>query len=59
VAYLDAGRRAEAIRLHEETLKLFESRLGPDHPDTLTSRNNLAIVFGKAGRRAVAIRLHV
>ena len=29
--------------MHEETLKLRTSKLGPDHPDTLTSRNNLAL----------------
>ena len=42
VAYQAAGRTAEAIKLIEETLKLRETKLGPDHPDTLTSRNNLA-----------------
>ena len=33
---------AEAIALFEATLKLREAKLGPDHPDTLSSRNNLA-----------------
>ena len=45
MAYLAAGRTAEAIALHEETLKLEEAKLGPDHPDTLTSRNNLAVAY--------------
>ena len=36
--------------MHEETLKLMTSKLGPDHPDTLTSRNNLAAAYWRAGR---------
>ena len=31
--------------------------LGPDHPDTLASRNNLAAAYQAAGRAAVAILL--
>ena len=33
-------------------------RLGPDHPDTLTSRNNLALAYADAGRLDEAILLH-
>ena len=40
------------------TLKLRESKLGPDHPDTLKSRNNLANAYWSAGRNAEAIALH-
>ena len=29
--------------------------LGPDHPDTLTTRNNLAVAYGDVGRLAEAI----
>ena len=57
-AYAAAGRQAEAIALHEETLKLREAKLGPDHPDTLGSRNNLANAYRAAGRTAEAIALH-
>ena len=32
--------------------------LGPDHPDTLTSRNNLAAAYQAAGRAAEAIPLY-
>ena len=35
-------RTVEAITLDEQTLAALERVLGPDHPDTLTSRNNLA-----------------
>ena len=48
--YLDAGRTAEALALHEANLKPYESKLGHDHPDTLTSRNNLAAAYRAAGR---------
>jgi hypothetical protein len=32
--------------------------LGPDHPDTLTSRNNLAYAYQSAGNLAEAIPLY-
>ena len=55
---LDApAGQPEAIALHEATLKLRESKLGPDHPDTLQSRNNLAIAYSPAGRMSEAIAL--
>ena len=31
--------------LSEETLALMKSKLGPDHPDTLASMNNLAVGY--------------
>ena len=34
------------------------SQLGPDHPDTLTSQNNLASAYQDAGRVAEAIQLY-
>jgi hypothetical protein len=49
-----AGRTAEAIALHESTLKLYESKLGPDHPNTHQSRNNLAHAYDAIGRWADA-----
>src|SRR5207247_1824841 len=33
--------------------------LGPDHPDTLTAQNNLAVAYQEAGRAAEAIPLFV
>jgi tetratricopeptide (TPR) repeat protein len=56
-AYQDAGRTAEAITMHEATLKQTESKLGLDHPYTLTSRNNLAAAYHTAGRTTEAIAL--
>ncbi len=48
--YQKAGRTAEAIPLFEQTLAARERVLGPDHPDTLGSRNNLAAAYRAAGR---------
>ena len=52
----DSPRQARTIgqRLVDDQERL----LGPDAPDTLTSRNNLAIVYRDAGHTAEAITLH-
>ena len=44
--------------MHEQTLAAYERVLGPDHPDTLDSRNNLATAYQDAGRLDEAISLH-
>jgi tetratricopeptide (TPR) repeat protein len=45
------------MALNEGTLKLAEEALGPDHPDTLMVRNNLADDYRERGRLAEAIAL--
>ncbi len=57
MSYLAAGRTAKAIPLYERTLADCERILGADHPNTLRSRNNLAMVYRAAGRTAEAIPL--
>ena len=52
-----AGRVADAIPLFEQTLASRERVLGPDHPDTQTSRRNLARAYQDVGRAAEAIPL--
>ncbi|MDR1386730.1 MAG: tetratricopeptide repeat protein [Propionibacteriaceae bacterium] len=47
-----------AIHLLEPTLKDLLRVLGPDHPDTLTARNNLAYAHESAGRLDLAIPMH-
>ena len=49
---------AQAIMIGERLVADQERVLGPDHPDTLTSRDNLAIAYRDAGRTAEAITLH-
>ena len=48
---------AQAIAVGEPLLADLERVLGPDHPDTLASRNNLALAYRAAGRAAEAIPL--
>ena len=49
---------AQAIAVGEPLIADVERVLGPDHPDTLASRNNLANAYRAAGRAAEAIPLH-
>ena len=45
----------QAIAVGEPLVEDFERLLGPDHPDTLNSRNSLAAAYLAAGRIAEAI----
>ncbi len=57
VSYQALGRHTDALKLREETLALQQSRLGPDHPDTLMSMHNLAVGYYALGRHAEALKL--
>jgi hypothetical protein len=46
------------VALHEQVLAAYERVLGPDHPSTLGSRNNLANAYRAAGRTEEAVTLH-
>ena len=52
-----AADLTRAIDLGERTLADRERVLGPDHPDTLLSQNNLAYAYQSAGRLAEGIPL--
>jgi tetratricopeptide (TPR) repeat protein len=55
---LELGDSAmQAIQIGVPLLADYERALGPDHPDTLASRNNLAAAYQAAGRAAEAIPL--
>jgi serine/threonine protein kinase len=56
--YHNLGRRADALKLREETLALMRAKLGPDHPNTLATMNNLALSYNHNGRHAEALKLH-
>jgi len=58
ITYYHLGDPALAIRQFERALELLRIKLGPDDPDTLTSRNNLAMAYLAAGRTAEAINLN-
>jgi len=50
IGYRDLGRYEEEAGLDEETLSTRERVLGPEHPNTITSRNNLAQTVRDARR---------
>ena len=53
-----ADSAVQSIVIGEQTLAARERVLGPDHSDTLGSRNNLANAYRAAGRIGEAITLH-
>ena len=53
----DLGLPYEALTL-DVAVDALEGLLGPDHPDTLASRNNLAGAYESAGRLEEAITLY-
>ncbi len=57
-AYQAAGKRDLALPFLEETLKLTKSKLGPDHPDSLTTMQNLANAYEAAGKWDLALPLY-
>jgi len=57
LGYKEVGKLDLAVPLYEETLKLMKSKLGPDHPDTLTSMSNLAAGYQAAGKLDLALPL--
>ncbi len=48
---------SEALELLQQASEGLQRTLGPDHADTLSSRNNLALAYQAAGRIAEAIRM--
>ena len=44
--------------MHRQTLELREKVLGQEHPDTLTSMNNLAMVLSSQGKYEEAEEMH-
>ena len=53
-----ADSAARSIQIAEPLLAEQERVLGADHPDTLTTRHNLANAYRDAGRTAEAITMH-
>ena len=56
--YSYLGLAELAIRQCERARKLYETHLGPEHPDTLTSMNNLANAYRDAGKLDLALPLY-
>ena len=57
-AFRLVGRNNEAIALLEKVMATRESRLEPDHPDTMMSVSKLAAAYQAVGRMSEAIPLH-
>ncbi|PVH91243.1 hypothetical protein DM02DRAFT_606711 [Periconia macrospinosa] len=55
--YRNQGRWPEAEALLVQVVETRKTKLGPDHPDSLTSMNNLAFTWKSLGRDAEAIEL--
>ena len=51
------GDYAKAEPLFQRALKIHEKALGPEHPDTATSLNNLALLHYEMGEPKEALRL--
>ncbi|KAI6439877.1 hypothetical protein MCOR15_011898 [Pyricularia oryzae] len=52
------GQYEEAEQMHRETLALREKVLGPEHPSTFDSINNLALLFASQGKYQEAEQMH-
>jgi tetratricopeptide (TPR) repeat protein/tRNA A-37 threonylcarbamoyl transferase component Bud32 len=55
--YRGLGLYDRAVTVHAQARQVRETALGMDHPDTLTSRSNLAAAYRDAGRLPEAIAL--
>jgi eukaryotic-like serine/threonine-protein kinase len=54
---LSLGHPNRAILLFAKARTTFAAELGPDHPETLASMNNLASGYAAAGRNDLALKL--
>ena len=52
------GNTAEAIALVFRSYQTRQAQLGPNHPDTLSSRSSLFALYHAAGRASEVIELH-
>ena len=55
--YSDQGRYEEAEPLYVDALRLHKEKLGEEHPDTIISMNNLAVLYRKQALYVDALRL--
>ncbi len=58
IVAIERGDFGGAIEILKDATEESRRLLGPDHPDTLASRNNLANAYREAGRLNDAIPLH-
>lgn len=51
------GKSSQAIDVFQKALVTNKAKLGPDHPDTLSTMNNLAAAYVESGQLAKAVPL--
>lgn len=56
---METSNYSEAELLYAQTLAVTKRTLGEEHPNTLTSINNLAELYGSQGRYSEAEPLYV
>jgi Tetratricopeptide repeat len=54
----DQGKYEQAEEIHRQVLRLRETVLGKEHPDTLASMNNLAEIPSDQGKYEQAEEIH-
>ena len=52
------GRSTEALKLYEECLEITKRVLGPEHPDTLQSMDELAATYNSLRRSTEAVKVN-
>ncbi|KAK3341084.1 hypothetical protein B0T25DRAFT_329824 [Lasiosphaeria hispida] len=57
-SFYNLGKYQEAEQMHQQALQLSEKVSGQEHPDTLTSMNNLALVLRGQGKYQEAEQMH-
>jgi tetratricopeptide (TPR) repeat protein len=57
LTYQGLGLFDTAATLHTKAVAVRQAVLGADHPDTLKSRNSLAVCYSRSGRLAEAVAL--
>ncbi len=58
-ALMDSSHTAEALQAAGEAASLAQQLYGPEHPDTIARRSNLAGDLRAAGRYADALKIHL
>jgi serine/threonine protein kinase len=56
--YHHAGENALAIKQLQQALALYEAKLGPEHPTTLATKADLALVYQSAGKLVEAVEMN-
>lgn len=57
-SYSLLGQYQKSEQMHRQALQLYEKVLGKEHPDTLTSMNNLALELSNLGKYEEAEQMH-